>query len=71
MSHLAVLDQDRPKAVPAKAIGDVCQTFPLPLDHVSEEVRGPGGRDAPGPVAASPSRGVRARCGSASPWRGP
>lgn len=53
MSHLATLDQDHPKAVPAQASGDVYQAFPLPLDHVSEEVRGPGGHDA------AVSRGLR------------
>lgn len=46
MSHLVMLDKDHPKAVSAKAIGDMCQTFPLPLEHVSQEVRGPGGHDA-------------------------
>lgn len=47
MSHLVMLlDKNLLKVISTKAIWEMCQTFPLPLEHVLEEVHGPGMHDA-------------------------
>lgn len=47
MSHLVILfDKNHLKAVTTEAIWEMCQTFPLPPQHMLEEVYALGMRDA-------------------------
>lgn len=71
MSHLVMLrDKNHLKAVSTKAIREMCQTFPLPLQHVLEEVHGPGMHDAavdhllPSPLLHLRLRVSPSHCGS-------
>ena len=64
-------DENHRKAISTKAIREMHPALPLPLEHVSEEVHGPGVCDAmgehlPGPTGAPSSLWFPSLCGPES-----